>query len=812
MQDFDNNGAGDNEGALSITDILWMCLSRWYWFVISLVICCGLGGLYILRKAPVYERSATLLIKNTDSSAATDVSQAISNMGFATSNSDVDDELASIKSPTVMIEVVKRLGLEVSYIATGKMYPVTLYGRTLPASFSFIGLGETGTGALRATLDEDGSLTIERFTGKKGKKLKSEPISGYWNRPDTLESPLGLIAVTPNKDWKVDVENQKWPIVMKVKHVSVASAARSFSKKLKAEVPDDYSSIITLDITDTSIQRAENILQGVIDVYNEDWVNDKNRLSAATENFIRERLAVIENELGDVDNDISTYKSHNLVPDLAQASALYFNQAAESDREADELASRLKLARHISSLLNDPDHAGDVLPASTSLQNLNIETQISNYNTLLLQRNSLVANSSESNPIVVDLDRQLKGLRSSVLKSVDTYIETLSSEARRASDARAEAARQLEANPSQARYLLSVERQQKVKESLYLYLLQRREENELSQAFTAYNTRVITPPMGDDIPVAPSKAKIMLIAFVLGLVIPGGAVYLSEALNTRVRGRKDVESLTLPFVGEIPLGYRRRRGIALLRKARENERDRRVVVVEKGSHNVINEAFRVIRTNLELMMDSDSVKNRTIMVTSANPGSGKTFITMNLAVALAIKNKKVVVVDLDLRKASLSAFAGSPAKGVSAFLTGHASLDQIIVRNVNQTEGLDIVPVGALPPNPAELLYSPRLRTMLDELRNEYDYVLLDCPPVEVVADAKIINHHADLTLFVVRAGLFERDMLPQVERFYTTGRYHNMALILNGTETNSFGPLHSPYGYGYGYGYVYGSSGEKHK
>lgn len=808
MQENENFGAGENESALSVKDILWICLSRWYWFVISLVVCCGLAVLYILCKAPVYEREATLLIKdNSAGSTGADVSQAFSDMGFLSVSSDVNDELASITSPTVMLEVVERLGLDVNYQTKKGLRKVALFGRTLPVELKFVGLGEKGVGGLKAVLSENGELTLEDFRGKKDKKIEGDPVKGFWNRPDTLDTPLGLVAVVHNKEWAPNPETQSWPMEIKVKHSPMLAAARSYSKRLKAEVPDDYNSVITLAINDVSAQRAEDVLQGVIDVYNEKWVDDKNRLSVATEGFIRERLDMIERELGDVDNDISTYKSNNLVPDLAQASALYFSQAAESDREADELAGRLALAKHIGELLKDPAHATDVLPASTSLENLNIERQIGDYNTMLLQRNSLAANSSETNPLVVDYDRQLKGLRQSVMKSIDTYVETLKSEAKRASDARREASQQLQANPGQARYLLSVERQQKVKESLYLYLLQRREENELSQAFTAYNTRVITPPMGDDAPIAPNSRNVMLVAFALGLLIPAGGIYLSELLNTKVRGRKDLEVLTVPFVGEIPLGYKRRRGLALLRKAHEDEKDRRIVVVKKGAHNVINEAFRVIRTNLELMTDAASAQHaRTIMVTSANPGSGKTFITMNLAMALAIKDKKVVVVDLDLRKASLSSFVGSPAKGVSSYLTGHSELDQVIVKNANGTEGLDVVPVGALPPNPAELLYSPRLRSMLDELRRRYDYVMLDCPPVEVVADAKIINRHADVTLFVVRAGLFDRSMLPHVEQFYTSGRYHNMALVLNGTDTEAIGGLRSSYGYGYGYGYVYGA------
>lgn len=810
MQELETS-AGQPEQAESspgINEILWICLSKWHWFVVSMILCCGLGAFYILHKEPVYERSATLLIKNDSAgSGSADFGQAFSDMGFLTTNTEVCDELASITSPTVMIEVCRRLGLDVVYSAPGLFHRIPLYGNNLPVILSFPDLGEKGVGGLEVTLNADSTLTLADFIDKKRKRIAAQEVGGRWNRHDTIATPLGRVVVYPNPNYRLNPERPlEYPFEIKVWHSPLQAIARDYQKKLAAEIPEDYSSVISLSLNDVSTQRAEDILNAVINVYNENWISDKNRISVSTDGFLRDRLAMIEAELGDVDSDISTYKAEHLVPDLQQASALYFSQAAEANREADQLAQKLSMAEYLGRHLSDPARALEVLPASTSLENLNIENQITAYNTLLLERNNFANNSSDQNPLVIDKDRQLEGMRKSILQSIDNYKATLKGEISRAKGTRAEASSQLQANPTQARYLLSVERQQKVKESLYLYLLQRREENELSQAFTAYNTRIITPPMGDDSPIAPSRRNVMLIAIFLGLLIPSVTIYLSELLDTKIRGRKDIEHLSIPFAGEIPLGYRRRHGFARLRRPRDNERDQRVIVVKKSSGDSINEAFRVLRTNLELMTDVDAKGALSIMVTSANPGSGKTFITMNLAVVLAIKGKRVAVVDLDLRKASLSAYVGSPATGVSAYLSGRASIDEITNTDVNSISGLDLIPVGALPPNPAEILYSPRLGQLIDTLRSRYDYILLDCPPAEIVTDAKIINSHADMTLFIVRAGLFDRSMLPRVESFYATGRYRRMALILNGTENNSLGSLRSPYGYGYGYGYAYSS------
>ncbi len=797
------SGATGAETALTGKDLLWMCLSRWYWFVISLALCGGCAVYYILKSQPIYQRSASLLIKDdrVGGSSAGDFSSTFKGLGFLQSKTNVQNELASITSPTVMNSVVERLGLDVSYSTHGMFHDNVLYGTNLPLLLSFPDLGEKGTGSLTASVQPDGKVTLSNFVGPQGPFEGVKPIVTRYDKPDTLQSPLGRIAIGPNPRY---VGTVNAPIDINVNRAGVSSRARGYAGGLRAEESEKYSSIVQLTYTDISTERAEDILNAVIDVYNENWIRDKNRISVSTSDFIQERLAIIEKELGNVDSDISSYKSANMVPDVEQASSLYFARAAAANDEVAGLNNRLAMARYIRSYLTNSANSFNVLPANAGLENLNIESQISAYNTKLLERNNLVENSSTSHPLVIDIDNQLAGMRQSILQSIDNYVVTLNSSVRTAESSRAVASSHLQANPTQARYLLSVERQQKVKESLYLYLLQKREENELSQAFTAYNTRVITPPMGSDVPVAPNRRNIMMMAVLIGLLIPLAIIYLCEMFNTRVRGRKDLESLSVPFVGEIPLGYTPRRGLARLRKAHEDERDRRIIMVRKGSGNTINEAFRVVRTNLELMTDAEATGAHTLMVTSANPGSGKTFITMNLATVLAIKGKKVVVVDLDLRKASLSTFANDPRTGVSAYLSGHAALNDIIVKSINSTEGLDLVPVGALPPNPAELLYSPRLKAMIDTLRSEYDYVILDCPPVEVVADAKIINRHADMTVFVIRAGLLEREMLPHIQEFYDNQRYHNMAIVLNGTDPSHLGNLRSRFGYGYGYGYGY--------
>ena len=449
------------------------------------------------------------------------------------------------------------------------------------------------------------------------------------------------------------------------------------------------------------------------------------------------------------------------------------------------------MARYIRNYLTNAAAKNQLRPANSGIESSAIEAQIAEYNTLQLRRNDLVANSSERNPLVADMDQSLQNLRGAIVSSIDNLMVTLNTQLRSLQQSEQHTTAQLAANPSQGKYLLSVERQQKVKESLYLFLLQKREENELSQAFTAYNTRVITPPTGSPAPTSPVKKNILLVAVALGLIVPFGTIFARESLNTRLRGRKDLEALSLPFAGEIPL--------AAAKGKKRQAGDTSEIVISQGRRDVVNEAFRVLRTNMEFMLGDNAAaggKATVTLFTSFNPGSGKTFLAVNTAACIALKGKRVLVIDGDLRRASASAYVGSPHRGLSDYLAHR--IDDIAPAIV-QADGhptLDILPVGTIPPNPTELLAEPRFATLIDELRARYDYIFIDCPPIDVVADTQIISKAADRTMFIVRAGLLEREMLPELQRLYDEHRYPGMALVLHGTA----GTRHSRYGYHYGY------------
>lgn len=778
--------SGQTDDFMRIQDLFTLCLAQWRWFVLSLAVCLAVAVYYVFSTPPVYTRTASLLIKEDSKgqSLSSDVGSSFAELGLVQSNTNVNNEMVSLQSPSVMYDVVRRLHLDVEYRVDGSLYRPVIYGRSCPVQVSFPDLTDTESASLTLELTRDSGVRLTDFT-LNGESLPADaPVTGQFN--DTLRTPLGKVLVVPSSSFCGSFSGPVY-----VTRSDIASTAAAYAAGFSVALNNEKTSILNLTFRDVSTQRAEDVLNTIIAVYNENWVKDKNQIAVSTSMFINERLAVIESELGNVDDNISSFKSEHLLPDVQAASQLYMTESSQNKSQILALNTQLSMARYIRTYLTGTSGRNQLLPANSGLESANIENLIAEYNAALLQRNNLVANSSEQNPLVVDMDQSLRSMRSVIVSSVDNLIKTLNTQLQSLQKSERLTTERLAANPTQAKYLLSVERQQKVKEALYLFLLQKREENELSQAFTAYNTRIITPPTGSMIPTAPVKKNILLVAFVLGLLLPAVIIFLRETLNSKVRGRKDLEALSLPLAGEIPqVGKKGKKEASL------------GVCVQPGLRDIINEAFRVLRTNVDFMMHKNMQEN-VLLLTSFNPGSGKSFLTLNLAASLALKGKKVLVIDGDLRKASVSAYVGSPKSGLANYLAGEVSDAAGFVQVSPNFPTLSVLPVGTLPPNPTELLEDERFAALIAGLRTRYDYIFIDCPPIDIVADTQILARQADRTLFVVRAGLLERAMLADLETMYADKRFKNMAIILNGTANGS-----GRYGYKYGYHYGYGDKG----
>lgn len=784
----------------SIQEFLKVCLRKWVWFVVSLILCVGLGLLYIYSRQPVYERSEEILIKDQEGGGGVaDVSSAFASLGLVSSNTSVYNELISLKSPAVMQEVVKRLNLDMNYNKKGFLHPTTLYGNTLPLIVDMVDFEEQQGGGFKMELNPDGSgklFKFYRYTDDGNEKLSGEVEMR--KGASELSTPIGKVKITPNPDYKgKPIEEQ---IEIEVSKYALQSTIELYENKLDGDLVDQDADVIGLSIKDVSVQRAVDILNTVLDVYNENWISDKNKMAVATSAFIDERLMTIQQELGDVDKNIADLRTVNKIAGLNSDLDYTMQSSVAIERDMVELNNKLEVAKYIKEYLDNSKNNDKIIPVNTGLGDMAVENVITSYNTMLIARNNILENSSAGNPLVEDYNMQLKELHSSIEGSVRNLISSLSTNLRNLDKERAKQSAKIESTPQKSLPLLSEGRQQKVKEELYIYLLQKREENQLSQKFTADNVRIITPPMGSLTPVSPRKKIILLVSIFLGLCIPLSIMYLQESSNTKVRGRKDLDNVKMPFAGEIPhVGKKTKLKVNTdVRHRKLKDEKPPLAVVEEGKRDVVNEAFRVIRSNIDFMTGKDK-KCEVIMLTSFNPGSGKSFITYNLGLSFALKKKRVLIIDCDLRHGSSSMYVGMPSKGLSTYLTDQTDDWKSLVKKSPSQPDLEILPIGKMPPNPAELLENERIATVINQAKETYDYILLDCPPVNIVVDTQIVAQYADRTLFVVRAGLLEKSALKELDEFYMEKKFKHMSVILNGTEA-----AHSRY-YTYGNYQSYG-------
>lgn len=776
--------------AFNINEMLrraWACK---YWIILSVAICMAAAYYYYRRQPQVYGSSAEvmLLFGKDESSASSGALRAITDMsGLSTGNINFSNELEIMRSPSLISSVVERLNLATTYSTEGFGHPLDLYGHS-PILVNFLEVSPDSSASLRLYKTERGQLIATDFMAND-KRLPSKPLR---IDPGTVvQTPVGALAISPTADF------DKFPAYVDVNKESVNGMAQKISADIVSAKKSDETTVAMITYKDVSQQRAIDVINGLIESYNALWIAEQTRSAANTSNFINDRLAVIEKELSGIDSDISQVKSSAQVADFTTAASTYYGQSMSYDTRAFEASTQLSIAEFLRDYLNDKANANSLIPANTGTSG-SIETQIQEYNKMVVKRDQLMQNGTEANPVIAQINSDLTANRALILASLNNLISTYRIEVDRAQSRGRDFSGKVSTVPEKEKQILSIERQQKVKENLYLYLLQKREENELSRMVQVNNTRIIRAAYGTG-PTTGMMAKALAAGFLAGLSIPLLIIFLVLKLDSKVSRKSELAGLSIPFLGEMPLSSSRRTIGRSLRhilhpRSRKVDDSELKLVVRDRSRTFINEAFRMLRTNLDFL-SSSSNGCEVIMLTSFNPGSGKTFISLNLAKSLALKDKKVLLIDLDMRRASLSNFGGNPTQGVSTYLTGKSGDLMSLIRVNNRKTGLDLLPVGAIPPNPVELVLNKRFTDMITTLRQHYDYIVLDCPPYDLVADTAVISRVADVTLFVVRAGLFNKALLPDLEDLYQQHKLNNMALILNGIN-----PKNSYYYNRYGY------------
>lgn len=763
-------------------DLLKEIFRKWYWFAFSVFICLCAGVAYIKTTPKVYKRDATILVKDSRKGSSNEIMAFQDIIG--TGRRNVDNELFVLQSRRLMEEVVDRLGLAVRYIQLGTLVDTDLYHHS-PIKAIVVDDFDDKSCGFDVTLLGGDKISVTNFAALEVEHRKDRKFVVEGKFGDVLSTPIGNIIIEKMDFMNPDFENQ----TIRVSKGSRKAVASAYRKSVVSAVANKQSSIINLSINDNVPQRAEDILNTLIEVYNNDAIRDKQKVAEVTAEFIDERLAIISKDLGAVDEEIEEFKKENKLFDLQTEAKHIMAESSTFRSEGLSVENQLHIAEYVNSYLHDESKAYSLIPVTSSFSGTSgsaLNVQIGEYNKILLQRERLVSEGSTSNPVVIDLDHNLAAMRNSILSALASHISALKIQLNNIRSEENKTDRRISVAPSQEKRFLSIARQQRIKEELYLYLLNKREENSLTLAITESNARIVDPAFGSPRPVAPRSLILMLAALIIGVLIPFAVIYLRLTMGHTVKSRTDIErNLSAPYIGDIPT-------------VSSNAMSNKGIAVRENGRDSISESFRMLRTNLNFMNVDKESKAKVIQSLSTLPHAGKTFISTNLAITLAMSGKKVLLIDLDLRRRTLSKKFGhrGDANGVSAYMSGSVTDVRSIISNSGLHDNLDMMYAGLQPPNPAEMLMSPRLDEMIAKLRENYDYIVIDSVPAMSVADGIITNRLADICLYVVRENYSDIRQLPDVERLYNDKKIKNMCVILNGSTLKR--------GYGY-YTYTYG-------
>lgn len=751
----------------------YMVVQYWYLFVISTALCLLIGWYYGKVRTQYFREQAMMLIEDAETLGGSSSNGAVNTLlqlnGVSAGNNLVNEGYI-MTTRRLMRNVVDTLKLNVDYTAKPSMRRVTLY-KERPFVVEFATADVEVPVAFDAEIEEGGMVRLSNFSSKDN----DEEISVRTGV--LINTPVGALRIVRQKDFAqfpkgLSIRVTRYPIEM---------ATDMFQNKISAEPYDKNSSLLQLTCVDLNAERAGDVLVQVFEAYKRDVVDNKNRVALGTAHFIDERIAIIGQELGNVENRMAQFKRDNQVVDLQQSASVAVTESSVAKQKALQLETELSVAKYLMDFLVSHAHENEVIPVLSGGDMGSYGAHIAEYNRLVLQRNQTLTNTTASSPAVKQFDAQLAALRSSILSAVRSQVNALGLELRDARKVESATQGVLNNAPLKEKKALDIQRQQELKNALYTYLLNKREEVGLQLSINEANVRLVEYPHRNSAPIYQPITLILLIATVVGLLLPLIYLLLKDLLNNTIASRQEVEQLvSIPVLGEIP---------------HWEEKGAERLIDKISPSSPIVEAFRILRFNLGFIGKNIKV----IAVTSSTPSQGKTFIVSNFATAIAMAGKRVVVIDTDIRKRTLSKNYRHVG-GLTSYLTGESvTLSDIVVTD-GLTKGVDMIPAGLMPPNPSELLLSPRLAQLLDEAKQRYDHVIVDTTPFLSVADSSIVCQQADATIYNLRVGVQPRGYLPYLQKLYDTKRIRNLVLLVNDSDERTTS-------YGYGYGYVYGYS-----
>ncbi|MDO6760258.1 polysaccharide biosynthesis tyrosine autokinase [Tamlana sp. 2_MG-2023] len=743
---------------------------HWKWIVLCVFLAL-IGAYFYLRYTPnTYEGAATILMADEANGGAPNL-DVFKELGLGSDKKNITNEITILKSRSLMERVVKNLNFNISYFKEGNLKTSEFLKGELPFRINFL------------TPD---SLIFKTNTAFKihflsPKTFELTNTEGENNKPFNFGERInynGIEAIITPKS-KIQAND-----IFTIRIAPVRSVAENLRNRVEIALLTPGASVLELKMQSQKQKKILLILEELVHQYNKDAVEYKSLVGNNTNAFIKERLALIEKDLIKVDKNTETFKTTNKLTDIATETSIVLSKNTTIENEIIEMNTQLKLIDYVKDYLKDNEN--NLIPGSFGLNDSNISATFNQYNTLLFERNRISESTSDNNPIIVNLNTQLKQIRESIILGLDNLKSSLNVTLRDAMAQEQIMASRIATAPRMEREFRDIERQQQIIETLYLFLLQKREENAISLAVTAPNAKLIDSAEGTVHSIGPNRNKIYLTALVLGLGIPIGIIFLFNLLDNKVHTQKELEeTIKAPFIGAIPTTLKK---------------DRMLTKDDRGG---LAEAFRMVRTNLNFMLGNIDSPSKAIFVTSTTPGEGKTFVAINLATVFAMTGKKVLLIGADIRKPKVIEYLNinSSNKGLTEYLADNSIAERDIIEPLEW--GFDLIQSGIIAPNPAELLMNGRLDALLAYSKQNYDYVIVDTAPVTLVTDTIQIASKADMFLYITRANYLDKRLLDVPKQLYNEKRLPNMALVMNGTDPKK--------GYGYGYGgYGYGNDEEK--
>ena len=791
---------------IDIQQLLFKYIIHWPWFVGAVLVCLIGAWIYLRMATPVYNISATVLIKDDKKGGNTGSMVGLEELGLSgliSSSQNIDNELEVLRSKTLVKEVINLLNLYVSYTDEDGFPSKNMY-KTSPVLVSLTPQEAeklTDPMVVEMALYGEGGLEVNVTVGDKEYQKLFEKL------PAVFPMDEGTLAFFQSPD-SLSLKKDTMEASSNIRHItakikSPMKVARAYCENLKIEPTSKTTSVAVISLKNSSLQRGQDFINQLLEMYNRNTNNDKNEIAQKTAEFIDERINIISKELGSTEANLENFKRNAGITDLTSEAQIALTGNAEYEKKRVENRTQISLIEDLRKYIRGNEY--EVLPGNIGLQDPGLVATIERYNEMLVERKRLLRTSTENNPTIINLDTSIRAMKSNVQATLDGSLKGLLITKADLEREASRFSRRISDAPGQERQFVSIARQQEIKVGLYLMLLQKREENAIALAATANNAKIIDEAIADDIPVSPKRRMIYLIALVLGIGIPVGIIYLIGLTKFKLEGRADVEKLTtIPIVGDIPL------------TDEKNEKDGSIAVFE-NQNNLMSETFRNIRTNLQFMLQNDK---KVILVTSTVSGEGKSFISANLAISLSLLGKKVVIVGLDIRKPGLNKVfrLSTKEKGITLYLANPETDLMSLVQPSDINQNLYILPGGTVPPNPTELLARDGLDKAIEILKKSFDYVVLDTAPVGMVTDTLLIGRVADLSVYVCRADYTHKVEYTLINELAEEKKLPNLCTVINGVDLKrrkygyyyGYGKYGKYYGYGKRYGYGYGYGQEK--